>query len=97
MERHLGMGSSFVSFGELDFKRLDSMKYANSAVLTRVENILQEQFDRAKALVEEHRGVIALLSKRLIEWKSLTGDEVRQVIGEMRKPAPVARRRIRNR
>ncbi|WP_313194093.1 AAA family ATPase [Shinella zoogloeoides] len=90
MEWHLGMGSSFVSFGELDFKRLDSMKFANSAVLTHVENILHEQFDRAKAIVEKHRGVIALLSKRLIE-------EVRQTVEEMKKAALVARRRIRNR
>lgn len=97
MERHLGMGPSFVSFGEIDFKRLDSLKYASPVLVARVEATLQEQFERAKTLLEEHKAVVMLLSKRLIERKSLTGEEVRQAIEELRKLAPAARRRIRNR
>jgi cell division protease FtsH len=96
MERYLGMGPSFVSFGEIYHKRLDSLKYASPMLTARVEATLQEQFERAKALLEEHRDAVEVLSRRLIERKSLTGGEVRQTIEEMKKPAPVARRRIRN-
>lgn len=96
MERHLGMGGSFVSFGEIDHRRLDEMKHANPVILARVEKMLHEQFERAKTILEEHKATVELLSKRLIERKSLTGEEVRQAIEEMRKPVPAARRRIRN-
>jgi cell division protease FtsH len=55
-----------------------------------VRRILNEQYERARRIIEEHRDKLVLLAETLLEHETLTAEEVRQLLetGEVRQPTP---------
>ena len=55
-----------------------------------VSRIIEEQYDRARSIIEEHRQIIETMTKNLLEWETLESDEIEQIMagGEPRPPAP---------
>ena len=63
----------------------------SDAVAERVDQevtrIIDEQYARARNIIEEHREVIELMAKALIEWETLESDQI-DCIMEGRSPIP---------
>ena len=55
-----------------------------------VSRIIEEQYDRARSIIEEHRQIIETMTKNLLEWETLESDQIAQIMagGEPRPPAP---------
>jgi cell division protease FtsH len=55
-----------------------------------VSRIIQEQYDRARSLIEENRQIIERMAKSLLEWETLESDQIDQIMAgdEPRPPAP---------
>ena len=55
-----------------------------------VSRIIQEQYDRARSLIEENRQIIERMTKNLLEWETLESDQIDQIMAgdEPRPPAP---------
>ena len=55
-----------------------------------VSRIIEEQYDRARSIIEEHRQIIETMTKNLLEWETLESDQIEQIMagGEPRPPAP---------
>eukprot|EP00548_Thalassiothrix_antarctica_P003618 CAMPEP_0194146556 /NCGR_PEP_ID=MMETSP0152-20130528/20873_1 /TAXON_ID=1049557 /ORGANISM="Thalassiothrix antarctica, Strain L6-D1" /LENGTH=739 /DNA_ID=CAMNT_0038847101 /DNA_START=139 /DNA_END=2358 /DNA_ORIENTATION=+ len=63
---------------------------ASSATRSRIDEVVkkltQEAYDRAKHLLKEHSKEHRLLAETLLEYETLTGDEVRDLIKKGTKP-----------
>ncbi len=77
------MGESLTSFGDIDHRRLDALKLADPSIIPRTGAVLQQQFDRAQALLHEHRAAIKHLANRLVEQKVLSGEEIQKVVSDL--------------
>ena len=55
-----------------------------------VSRIIEEQYDRARNIIEEHRQIIETMTKNLLEWETLESDQIAQIMAgdEPRPPAP---------
>ena len=55
-----------------------------------VSRIIEEQYDRARSIIEEHRQIIETMPKNLLEWETLESDQIAQIMAgdEPRPPAP---------
>ena len=55
-----------------------------------VSRIIQEQYDRARSIIEENRHIIERMAKNLLEWETLESDQIDQIMAgdEPRPPAP---------
>ncbi len=55
-----------------------------------VSRIIEEQYDRARSIIEEHRQIIETMTKNLLEWETLESDQIAQIMAgdEPRPPAP---------
>jgi cell division protease FtsH len=84
MERHFGMGENLASFGDIDHRRLDALKLADPSIVLRTGVVLQEQFDRAQAVLLKHRAAIRYLADRLVEQKGLSGTEIQKAVDDFR-------------
>ncbi|MEO5809527.1 MAG: ATP-dependent zinc metalloprotease FtsH [Sphingomicrobium sp.] len=68
------------------------------AIDKEIRRIVEQGYDRAKHLLEEHRGELETLAKALLEYETLSGDEIKTILdggsidrGRSAKPAlPVA-------
>jgi cell division protease FtsH len=45
-----------------------------------IRRIVEEGYDRAKALLDEHRQQLETLAKALLEYETLTGDEIKKLM-----------------
>jgi len=50
------------------------------AIDTEIRRIVEAGYDRAKHLLEEHRGELETLAKALLEYETLSGDEIKTII-----------------
>ncbi|MDQ3078088.1 MAG: ATP-dependent zinc metalloprotease FtsH [Pseudomonadota bacterium] len=64
------------------------------AIDKEIRRIVEAGYDRAKHLLEEHRGELETLAKALLEYETLSGDEIKTIIdggsidrGRSAKPA----------
>lgn len=53
---------------------------------TEVKKLTDQAYSRAKALLEKHRAEHQLLAETLLEYETLTGDEVRELVLKRVKP-----------
>ena len=55
-----------------------------------VSRIIEEQYDRARSIIEEHSQIIERMTKNLLEWETLESDQIAQIMAgdEPRPPAP---------
>ena len=55
-----------------------------------VSRIIEEQYDRARSIIEEHRQIIETMTKNLLEWETLESDQIAQIMAgdEPRPPTP---------
>ncbi|MBA3668313.1 MAG: ATP-dependent metallopeptidase FtsH/Yme1/Tma family protein [Sphingomonas sp.] len=64
------------------------------AIDKEIRRIVEQGYDRAKHLLEEHRGELETLAKALLEYETLSGDEIKTILdggsidrGRSAKPA----------
>ena len=55
---------------------------------TAIRHIVRGQFDRAKKLIEEHRDALTKISETLLQYETIEGVHVKEIIehGEIRSP-----------
>ncbi len=54
---------------------------------SEVKNLTDSSYKRAKELLSKHSKVHHLLAETLLEYETLTGDEVRDIIHKRKKPS----------
>ncbi|WP_426236432.1 hypothetical protein [Pararhizobium sp. DWP1-1-3] len=101
LDRHLGMNGVLHSWPVgFDIRAINDVRRHDSALLRRIEPILQEQLARAKTIIESRRPQISGLWLDLIERGSLSGHEIEEKLWREDKipmPTPRMRRKIRQR
>ncbi len=50
------------------------------AIDKEIRRIVEDGYDRAKHLLDEHRGQLETLAQALLEYETLSGDEIKKVI-----------------
>src|ERR1700750_1725701 len=45
-----------------------------------IRRVVEEGYDRAKHLLDEHRGELESLAQALLEYETLSGDEIKKII-----------------
>ncbi|MGI8931063.1 MAG: ATP-dependent zinc metalloprotease FtsH, partial [Sphingomicrobium sp.] len=50
------------------------------AIDKEIRRVVEQGYDRAKQLLEEHRGELETLAKALLEYETLSGDEIKTII-----------------
>lgn len=68
---HLGYGDMLTSEPEIDHNALQTMRLRDREIQRRVEATLQEQMDRARSILEEHRDLVISLADLLFREKSI--------------------------
>ncbi|MBY4607478.1 AAA family ATPase [Rhizobium sp. 9T] len=84
MEGPWGMGRSFVSEPGTEPHRLMLMRLHNPDLARRVDQLLADQFQRARSLLIENREAVEAVASRLLSTGKLTGDEVFAIINGAR-------------
>ena len=86
-EASWGLGASFTYLASNDEEELFTALRFDRLLQSRVEKILQEQFQRAKRIIEERRADVETLSGVLLQAGSLSGEEVK-VLLKQHAPSP---------
>jgi cell division protease FtsH len=51
------------------------------AIDSEIRRIVEAGYDQAKKLLEEHRDELEMLAKALLEYETLSGDEIKTILG----------------
>jgi len=80
---HVFMGRDMV-------QRQEYSEYTAQEIDTEVKRIINEAYQRAKALIESHRDKLEIIANALLEYESLDGDQVKQIVanGTFTPPPP---------
>ena len=88
----------------LGYSRQHNMSMSNEtaqAIDKEIRQIVDAGYDRAKSLLTEHRGELETLALALLEYETLSGDEIKTIIaggsidrGRSAKPALPDRRLV---
>ncbi|GBC84963.1 ATP-dependent zinc metalloprotease FtsH [bacterium HR11] len=86
----VGRRQDEILFGRDFIQRAEYSEHMAQIVDEEVRRILNEQYERACRIIEEHRDKLVLLAETLLEHETLTAEEVRQLLetGEIRQPTP---------
>jgi len=86
----VGRRQDEILFGRDFIQRAEYSEHMAQIVDEEVRRILNEQYERARSIIEAHRDKLVLLAETLLEHETLTAEEVRQLLetGEVRQPAP---------
>ncbi len=86
----VGRRQDEILFGRDFIQRAEYSEHMAQIVDEEVRRILNEQYERACRIIEEHRDKLVLLAETLLEHETLTAEEVRQLLetGEVRQPTP---------
>lgn len=86
----VGRRQDEILFGRDFIQRAEYSEHMAQIVDEEVRRILNEQYERARRIIEEHRDKLVLLAETLLEHETLTAEEVRQLLetGEVRQPTP---------
>lgn len=76
----MGMGDTLLSEGHRDPRALAAARQFDPGLRKRVEDLLQEQSERARDIIEGHRQAFDELVERLVHRSRLDGAEVREVL-----------------
>ena len=80
---HVFMGRDMV-------QRQEYSEYTAQEIDTEVKRIINEAYQRAKALIDTHRDKLEIIANALLEFESLDGDQVKQIVatGAFTPPPP---------
>lgn len=76
----VGMGDTLLSEGHRDPRALAAARQFDPGLRRRVEDLLQEQVERARDIIGQHRQAFDELVERLVQRSRLDGAEVREVL-----------------
>lgn len=82
-----GMGETLVSERLGDPEFLAHLRRQNFVLWNRIDALLNQRLKATRELVARHRGVIEALADRLLQVKSMSGDEVLALVQEHGFPA----------
>lgn len=86
LEAGLGMGHTLVVADNAP-GRLDALRASDPDLRKRVHDIIANEFERAKNIIRNRRAALDEIAARLIQTKSLSGDDVREIVERHRRPA----------
>jgi cell division protease FtsH len=80
---HLFMGRDMV-------QRKDYSEFTAQEIDTEVKRIINEAYNRAKSLIEQHRDKLEIIANALLEYETLDGEQVNQIVktGVFTPPPP---------
>ncbi|ACP24482.1 putative cell division protein [Sinorhizobium fredii NGR234] len=82
----LGMGDTLASDGHRDAAPLAQARQFDPVLRRRVEDVLRDQAERARGILEQHRGAFNELVEVLILRGELDGDDVHETIAAYAQP-----------
>lgn len=85
LEAGLGMGHTLVVADNAP-SRLDALRASDPELRKRVHDIIASEFERSKEIIRGRRAALDEIAGRLVVEKSLSGDEVREIIQRHRQP-----------
>ena len=80
MHRHMGLGETLSMDLGKGNRPFEELRKGDPVLREQVERTLRQQFDRAVALLLEHRGKLDVLTESLIERGHVDGDVVRAMV-----------------
>jgi cell division protease FtsH len=95
MSERLGMvqygnDSDHVYMGRDMVQRKDYSEFTAQEIDTEVKRIINEAYSRAKSLIEQHRDKLEIIANALLEYETLDGEQVSQIVktGTFTPPPP---------
>ncbi|WP_245423388.1 AAA family ATPase [Rhizobium subbaraonis] len=85
LEAGLGMGHTLV-VADNAVSRLEALRASDPGLRKRVHDVIANEFERAKEIIRNRRAALDEIAGRLIHAKSLSGDDVRDIIERHRRP-----------
>ncbi len=85
LEAGLGMGHTLV-VADNAVGRLEALRANDPGLRKRVHDVIANEFERAKDIIRNRRSALDEIATRLIQAKSLSGDDVRDIIERHRRP-----------
>ncbi|WP_425665453.1 AAA family ATPase [Sinorhizobium fredii] len=86
LEAGLGMGQTLM-VADNALGRLEALRASDPDLRKRVHDIIANEFERAKNIIRNRRAALDEIAARLIQTKSLSGDDVREIVERHRRPA----------
>jgi cell division protease FtsH len=85
-----GHDNDHVYMGRDMVQRQDYSEYTAQEIDTEVKRIINEAYQRAKTLIETHRDKLEIIANALLEYESLDGEQVKQIVatGTFTPPPP---------
>ncbi|MBD9596121.1 AAA family ATPase [Ensifer sp. ENS05] len=84
LEAGLGMGHTLM-VADNAMNRLEALRASDPEMRKRVHEVIANEFERAKDIIGARRPAVDEIAARLIQTKSLSGDEVREIIERHRR------------
>ncbi|MHC2455938.1 hypothetical protein ACVMIX_002579 [Rhizobium leguminosarum] len=84
LEGCLGMGHTLVVEGSLE--QLERLRSYNPEFRRRIHEVLQNEFDRARSIIQSRRAALHAIVERLLEANVLAGEEVAEIVRRHRMP-----------
>lgn len=85
LEVGLGMGHTLM-VADNAVGRLEALRASDPSLRKRVHEVIANEFERAKDIIRARRPAVDEIAARLIQTKSLSGDEVREIVERHRRP-----------
>lgn len=85
LEAGLGMGHTLM-VADNAVRRLEALRANDPELRKRVHDVIANEFERAKEIIRNRRAALDEITARLIHAKSLSGDDVRDIIERHRRP-----------
>lgn len=85
LEAGLGMGHTLVVADNAP-SRLEALRADDPELRKRVHEIIASEFERAKNIIMSRRAALEEIATRLMQQRSLAGDEVREIVERHRRP-----------
>ncbi|MFC0808342.1 AAA family ATPase [Ensifer sp. P24N7] len=95
LEAGLGMGHTLMVADNVR-NRFDALRASDPELRKRVHDLIANEFERSKEIVLGGRAALDEIAGRLIQAKSLSGDEVREIVERRRRPTVSLAKRPRS-
>jgi cell division protease FtsH len=85
-----GHDSDRMFIGRDMVQRQDYSEFTAQEIDEEVKRIINEAYQRAKSVIESHRDKLEIIANALLEYETLDGDHVKQIVatGTFTPPAP---------
>mgnify|MGYP003879949439 FL=1 len=85
-----GDSPEYVFLGRDMMRAKDYSEQTAEAIDTEVKRIITENYERARQLILEHRDKLELIANALLEYETLDGNQVREIVqtGKLTPPTP---------